>query len=204
MVNKWVHYLDAYQKEFSALRDRPIKLLEIGVSEGGSLELWRNYFGPQATIFGIDIDPQCAHRVDAPNQVRVGSQDDPEFLRRVVAEMGSPDIILDDGSHIGKHQEASFRTLFPLLQNGGLYLIEDLHSSYWPGFYQGGYRRRGSAIELAKALIDDMHGWYHQVPGQLVERTEIAGIRFYDSMVVIEKGPVGRPCQIKVGQSPEL
>ncbi len=70
---------------------------------------------------------------DAPNQVRIGSQDDPAFLRSVIDEMGSPDIILDDGSHVSDHQKISFETLWPLLKVGGLYVIEDLHTAYFPG-----------------------------------------------------------------------
>ncbi len=199
VICKWVHYLDVYEKEFAHWRAKAVSLLEIGVSEGGSLQLWRAYFGDDATVFGIDIDPACAGRVDPPNQVRIGSQDDPEFLQQVVAEMGPPDIVLDDGSHIGRHQLASFTTLFPLMAPGSLYVIEDLHSSYWPGFYEGGYRRAGSGVEIAKTLIDDMHAWYHSKPCRLASQTTIAAVRCYDSIVVIEKGRVKAPRQIRVG-----
>ena len=159
LAHKWISYLPFYDEVLAPYRGKPVKMLEIGVFKGGSLELWRKYFGLEATIFGIDIDPDCAAYADPPNQVRIGSQADPEFLRRVVAEMGTPDIILDDGSHVANHQLASFSTLFPLLKPGGLYLIEDMHTSYWPG-HEGGYGRRGTAVELTKTLIDDMHAWH--------------------------------------------
>src|SRR5690349_839743 len=81
LIHKWAHYLDHYDRHFAKYRNTPVKMLEIGVSKGGSLEMWREYFGPQAVIYGIDVDPECASRVDAPNQVRIGSQDDPTFLR---------------------------------------------------------------------------------------------------------------------------
>ncbi len=122
-LEKWVHYLDVYQRYFAAYRNTPVKMLEIGVSGGGSLELWRTYFGESATIFGIDINPDCANRVTSPNQVRIGSQADPDFLRKVANEIGELDIVLDDGSHFGRHQQVSFEVLFPFLRNGGLYLI---------------------------------------------------------------------------------
>jgi len=192
LAAKWTHYLPIYDRVFAPYRGQRVKMLEIGVSRGGSLELWRNYFGPEATIFGIDIEPACAERFDPPNQVRIGSQDDPAFLRSVVGEMGGLDIVLDDGSHIAPHQDASFRVLFPLLKAGGLYIIEDIHTSYWPS-HDGGYRRRGTAVERVKTLIDDMHGWHHERRQVLAEREHIGSILVYDSMVVIEKVDRKRP-----------
>lgn len=198
VVHKWIHYLDIYDRHFSQYRNTPVKMLEIGVFKGGSLELWREYFGPDATIFGVDINPECAAFVTPPNQVRIGSQDDPEFLRSVVREMGTPDIILDDGSHIARHMRASFDTLFPLLREGGLYLMEDLHTSYVPVPYEGGYRRKGTAIERIKDMIDDMHGWYHTKPTTTPARDQIGAIHMYDSLVVLEKRAIQRPAGIMI------
>lgn len=198
-VGKWVHYLPIYERYFAPRRGSAVRMLEIGVSHGGSLELWRRYFGPTATIFGIDIDPACARRFDPPNQVRIGSQDNPAFLESVVREMGGLDIVLDDGSHVGRHQIASFRTLFPLLAEGGLYLIEDLHASYWAEA-GGGVRRPGTAIEYVKTMIDDLHGWYHFKALGTPAKDEIGFVHFYDSMVVIEKRRRLRPGHIRVGR----
>jgi hypothetical protein len=186
-VHKWIQYLPHYERHFGPWRGKPLKMLEIGVFQGGSLELWRDYFGPAATLFGVDIDPACAGRVSPPNQVRIGSQDDPAFLASVVDEMGGLDIVLDDGSHIGRHQEASFRALFPRLRDGGLYVIEDLHSAYWPGGLEGGYRRAGTGIELVKTLVDDMHARFHKKGARLA--ADIVGLHVYDSVAFIEKGP---------------
>lgn len=83
---KWVHYLDLYDKHFAPFKG-PVRFLEIGVWKGGSLELWRKFFGPKATIYGIDIDPACAELVDKPNRVRIGRQGDASFLQSVVREM---------------------------------------------------------------------------------------------------------------------
>jgi hypothetical protein len=187
LVTKWAHYPDLYDRYFARFRGKSVRILELGVQFGGSLELWRRYFGPDATIFGVDIDPKCANRFDPPNQVRIGSQDDPEFLRSVVEEMGRPDIVVDDGSHVGKHQIASFEALFPLLNDGGLYVIEDICTSYWRQ-WSGGLRKKGTAIELAKDLIDGIHGWFWngEVP-------EIAGIHMHNSIVFIEKAKAERP-----------
>lgn len=190
---KWVHYLDHYDRHFAAYKGEP-RFLEIGVWKGGSLELWRDYFGPDATIFGIDIDPACAKLVDEPNRVQIGPQGNASFLTSVVLEMGGVDIVLDDGSHRGKDQTASFETLFPLLSDGGLYVIEDLHTSYWPGFFRGGYRRKGTGIELVKSLVDDMHGAWHKR-----RHRDIGAIHLYDSIVFIEKRKSEEPKLVKIG-----
>ncbi len=186
-VHKWVHYLGIYDRYFRAFCGSKVNILEIGVSKGGSLDMWRDYFGPSATITGIDVDPECAGYVSEPNHVRIGSQDDPAFLRRVVEELGVPDIILDDGSHIGRHQRASFDILFPLLADTGLYMIEDMHSAYWPGIHEGGHRRKGTAIEHVKDMIDDMHAWYHNRATVSPARDQIGAIHVHDSITVIEK-----------------
>jgi Methyltransferase domain len=185
-AHKWRQYLDVYERHLSPYRDRQIFFLEIGVMDGGSLEMWRRFFGQEATIVGIDINPDCAKRVDHPNYVRIGSQNDPAFLRRIIEEFGAPDVVLDDGSHVARHQRASFDILFPSLKTDGLYIIEDVHTSYWKE-YEGGYRRRGTAIEFVKQMIDDLHGWYHSRPTVTSADKEIDGIHIYDSVVVLEK-----------------
>lgn len=199
VIHKWLHYLDIYDRHFSTYKNTSVNMLEIGVFKGGSLELWRSYLGPDATIFGIDINPDCASYVSPPNQVRIGSQADPKFLREVAAEMGEIDIVLDDGSHVASHQMETFKVLFPLLKVGGLFVIEDLHTAYWPNFFEGGYKRKGTAIELVKQLIDDMHSWYHQEGSKTSAADLLGAIHVYDSMVVIEKRQVTEPRHIMVG-----
>ncbi len=195
-IHKWVHYFDVYEGYMQRYRNKPITMLEIGVSGGGSLEIWRQYLGPHATIFGIDIDPRCAQRVSSPNQVRIGSQDDPKFLASVIAEMGRPDIILDDGSHVARHQIASFNALFPHLKPGGLYIVEDVHTAYWPEFYDLAFWRTRTFIRYIHRLIDDMHGWYHYRSKKTDAMREISAIHVHDSIVVIDKNPRKRPSQI--------
>lgn len=192
-IHKWLHYFPIYEQYFTPYRGTDFKMLEIGVFKGGSLEMWRKYFGPDAIITGVDINPECAGFVDPPNRVAIGSQADPAFMRNVVAEMGGLDVVLDDGSHIAKHQRASFDILFPLLAEGGLYIIEDTHTAYWPIEYAGGYRRSGTAIELAKTLIDDMHHWYHEKGVTIPGGGEIGAIHIHDSIIAIEKRRVGAP-----------
>jgi hypothetical protein len=199
IVHKWHHYLPIYERYFAPYKSLKPRFLEIGVSKGGSLSLWRNYFGPDAVIFGIDIDPSCAALDGKSGQVRIGSQDDPDFLANVVKEMGGVDIILDDGSHFSKHIRASLNTLFPLLEEGGVYMVEDLHATYWRT-HEGGYQEPNSIIGDIRQMYDDMHHWYHG-EGQKIEATadNLAALHLYDSIAVLEKSRVLQPRHSMVG-----
>lgn len=198
LVHKWVHYLEIYETHFARFRDTPVRMLEIGVFQGGSLDMWRHYFGDRATLFGVDIDPKCAEKVTPPNQVRIGSQADPDFLRQVVEEMGGVDIVLDDGSHRGADQWTSYRTLFPLLAENGLYAIEDLQTSYWAEDYEGGFGKRDTGIGLIKSVIDEIHGWYHEEAENTLARDWAYGVHAYDGIAVIEKRRKERPGHIMI------
>ena len=207
---KWWHYFDAYEEQFAALAeqsrngklDRPLRILEMGVWRGGSLDLWRQYFGPEAVIFGIDIDKVILTLGIDSAEVRVGSQTDEGFLRGVVEEMGGVDLVIDDGSHQSKDVIASLRILFPLLSDGGRYVIEDLHTSYWPS-WGGGFKRKGSSIEALKELIDALHQPYYarsRRPGALgIERVTLQSIQFYDSVAVLKKSPHPAPQPFRGG-----
>lgn len=192
-VHKWHHYLPLYDRYFQPYRGTTVRFLEIGVSLGGSLQMWRAYLGPRARIFGIDVNPACAALDGEAAQVRIGSQDDPEFLARVIDEMGGVDVVLDDGSHRMDHIRTSFETLFPRLADGGTYVVEDLHTAYWPGF-GGGFGQRANFFNYLRGLTDDMHVWYHnrdlRHPGL---GDAISGIHMHDSFVAIDKGPVHPP-----------
>lgn len=135
--------------------------------------------------------------------VRIGDQSDPDFLRAVVQSMGGVDVVLDDGSHVSKHQRTSFDVLFPLLSEGGLYVIEDTHTSYWAS-YHGGFRRPGTAIQTAKSLVDGMHKWYFRTPlgrRSMMARDSVSSITFYNSVVAIRKGRQVRPEVSERGRS---
>ncbi|MFZ1814410.1 MAG: class I SAM-dependent methyltransferase [Rhizobiaceae bacterium] len=199
-VDKWHHYLPAYDRHFAPYRDKPVGMLEIGVFKGGSLELWNSYFHPDSMIMGIDINPDCAAFDNNPCQVRIGSQADPAFLDLCIQEFPDGiDIILDDGSHKSHHVIASFSHLFPKLKDGGIYVVEDLHCAYWEPF-GGNYRGRGTFIGEVRKLIDDMHFAYHGVGNG---KPDITSICVYDSMIVIEKGKAFAPQMSKRGAIPQ-
>lgn len=187
LAHKWLHYLPIYEQLLSPYAGSKVRMLEIGVSKGGSLGLWRKFLGKEAIIFGVDINPECAAFDGESASVRIGSQSDPEFLQNVISEMGGVDVVLDDGSHIATHQRISFDALFPLLSNGGLYIIEDMHTAYWPGF-EGGMKRRGTAIEFLKDKIDDLHAHFLRKGRNLKESMpDIESIQFFDSIAAVRK-----------------
>ncbi|MDF1715522.1 MAG: class I SAM-dependent methyltransferase [Antarcticimicrobium sp.] len=199
VVHKWHHYIPIYDRYFSQFRGGKVRFLEIGVNKGGSLQMWRSYFGQDATVFGIDINPDCAKFDGEAGQVRIGSQADPEFLNKVVDEMGGVDVVLDDGSHKMEHVRASLEILFPRLAENGIYMIEDLHTAYFPK-YGGGYRSGDNFFRYVRELIDDMHRWYHRKGLRHPDLGgQVSGLHIHDSITVIEKQPVHRPTHSRVG-----
>ena len=118
-------YLRHYAAMVERFRSSPITLLEIGVFRGGSLRMWEDYL-PLATIVGVDIQEHCRQHAGGRRIVEIGSQADPEFLGTIGTKY-LPSIVIDDGSHRADHIQMTFETLFPHLQDGGLYLIEDVH-----------------------------------------------------------------------------
>lgn len=198
LVHKWHHYIPIYERYFSPWVGQPVKFLEIGVSKGGSLSMWRKYFGDDAVIFGIDIDPECNQYNGIDGQIRIGSQADKRFLSEVVGEMGGVDVVLDDGSHKMKHIMASLEALFPVLSPSGIYMIEDLHTAYWRRM-GGGYHARSNFFNTVRKITDDMHAWYHDDGKKLPEiSTDCTGIHVHDSLCVLEKGPVFPPVHSRV------
>jgi hypothetical protein len=199
-VHKWHHYLPIYERHFGPRRGTPVRFLEIGVAEGGSLQMWRRWLGDDAVLFGIDVNPACAALDGQAGQVRIGSQGDPTFLASVVAEMGGVDVVLDDGSHQRRHIMASLKALLPQITVGGIYMIEDLSTAYLAS-YGGGYRAPGNFFNVVRNLIDDMHRWYHSRPAHYDPSLSegISGVHVYDSVVVLDKGRAERPTHSRVG-----
>ena len=131
VIYKWHHYLPIYESLFSKFVGTPVKVLEIGVLRGGSLKLWREYFGVDAQIYGIDIDPAAKQYEVEGIKIFIGDQGDPDFLAGVLAEVGGFDIVIDDGAHTNFMVMASLEALYPATRE--LYIVEDTHALYWWG-----------------------------------------------------------------------
>ena len=202
LMQKWHHYFDIYHRHFQFFRGRSPVVLEIGVFHGGSLQMWKKYFGPGAQIVGIDIDPRCRDLEEDGIRVLIGNQADRGFLAGVREQVPHIDIVIDDGGHTMPQQITSFEELYSHIQPNGIYLCEDLHTSYAPNF-NGGYRREGTFIEYAKGLVDRLHAWYTFEPERFavdeLTRTTYA-LHFYDSVLVVEKKPIREPEQSRIGR----
>jgi len=201
LIHKWVHYFDVYHRHFQRFRDRPVVILEFGVNQGGSLEMWRSYFGQQALIYGVDIDPRCASLDGPRTKIFIGDQEDREFLQSIAAETGPIDVLIDDGGHTMGQQIATFEELYPHVSENGVFLVEDVHTSYWPK-YGGGYRKPDTFMEYAKALTDQLNAWHSHEEGFAVDEftRTTRSMHFYRSIVVFERDTVVKPHAERRGQ----
>lgn len=200
VLDKWVHYFPIYTRHFAPFRGRPVRVLEIGVYRGGSLDMWHWFFGPQATLVGVDIDKEAAAAADPRHVVEIGDQTDREFLQRVAEKHGPFDIIIDDGGHEMHQQIVTAETLFPLLADGGVFLVEDCHTSYWESF-QGGRGREGTFMEWAKQRLDDVNGFHQRGELDPVWTGQLEAVHCYDSVVVLDKHTRFAPFAEQVGQA---
>jgi len=200
LIHKWIHYFDIYEKHFSRFRNKDITILEIGVSHGGSLQMWKEYFGPKAKIYGIDINPLCKELEEDNIKIFIGSQSDPKFLNEVKNAIPNVDILIDDGGHTMEQQIVSFEVLFDHVRENGVYLCEDLHTSYWPKF-GGGVKREGTFIEYSKDFIDQLNA-HHSKENDLKVNSfteNVDSIHYYDSILVIEKKKRKKPHDEQTG-----
>jgi cephalosporin hydroxylase len=204
------HVLEAYAQYFERFRGQPVRVLEIGIKEGGSLLMWREYFGDRASVFGLDITTAAADSgMNDESQILVlapGNQGDPEFMAGIAKDLVEIDIVIDDGSHHGPDQLVSFEALFPIMADNGIYAIEDLHCAYREN-YRGGYLDPRSIIEFTKQIPD----WFHcsDIPGEYMEDMpewirDVYALHYFRNMLLIEKSVnahrrVGSPLLTGVG-----
>jgi hypothetical protein len=159
--HKWVHYFYIYDQLFSKYleKNQPVTIMEIGVDRGGSLEIWKKYLPEGSKIHGVDINPKCNEIQFSENIFfHLGSASDRSFMEKTFADIEF-DIILDDGSHICSDVIETFKIMFPKIKQGSLYVVEDLHTSYWKG-YGGGCRKKGTSIEYFKNFVEALNSDY--------------------------------------------
>ena len=199
-ITKWKHYFPIYEKHFTPIRNKPSKILEIGILNGGSLEMWRYYF-PEATIVGIDINPLCKQHEQEGINVRIGDQTDEKFLQSLIDEFGAFDLIIDDGSHHVAHVNKTFQFLFPKLADDGIYFIEDTHAAYWDS-HGGSIKEPESINNVAKGMIDSInadHARGQKEPDYFTRNVKCMSV--YDSIIVFDKGNVGEKIPMEIGMS---
>lgn len=201
LIHKWNHYFEVYDKHFARFRDTDVHLLEFGVLHGGSMQMWKWYFGNKAKIFGVDINPHCKQVEEEQVEIFIGDQEDRTFLKSLAVQIPRIDILIDDGGHTMKQQIITFEELFPYVDRNGVYLCEDLHTSYWSE-WDGGYKKRDTFIEYSKNFVDYIHAWHavetRRLPVNDFTRS-VHSLHYYDSILVIEKRPIERPFHLKAG-----
>jgi len=203
LIHKWRHYFEIYDRHFARFRGQSPHVVEFGVSQGGSMRMWKDYFGAGATIHGVDINPHCKQFEEDGVHIHIGDQENRGFLRELAQRLPKIDILIDDGGHTMGQQIATFEELFPRIDANGVYLCEDMHTSYWPD-WGGGYRKQGSFVEYTKLLIDKLNAWHSMEPDKLAvdDFTRSAhSMHFYDSIVAIEKRPMVAPSHSMTGNA---
>jgi cephalosporin hydroxylase len=196
---KNISYLDIYNRYFSKIREEVKTFVEIGILNGSSLKMWRDYF-PNATIYGVDIDPRCKAYESDRIKIFIGSQNDVIFLNQLKEEIGEIDVLIDDGSHITNHQITSFNLLYPLIKKGGFYVIEDLLNSYeerweawkidgdvlrqiWPGM---SYNDPSDSMMNYRKDFDKFVGEIIKNLDYQTDQNNIIGVHFHSMQVIIE------------------
>lgn len=188
-------YTPHYEQHFRPFAHRRVRMLEIGIggyddaeSGGASLRMWQQYFR-RGTVYGLDVYEK---RLDVPRVRTVrGDQNDPDFMRALGAEIGPLDIVVDDGSHLQEHVLTSFHALFPHLVDGGIYVIEDLEPSYWPGWGGNPPEAAGSAtgIGFLKTLIDGLNHREYDSGEPGYYDLNVRSLHFYHNLAFVVKGP---------------
>lgn len=123
---KWEHYFDIYHRHFAKFIGQDVRILEIGIYSGGSLDMWRQYFGPACRIYGVDIEEACRAYADDSVEVHIGDQADRTFWKEFKKKVALVDIIIDDGGHMPHQQMVTLEEMLPHLRSGGVYLCEDV------------------------------------------------------------------------------
>lgn len=203
--DKWGIYLTVYERLFNSLKNAPVRLLEIGVQNGGSLAIWNKYFLQAERIIGCDINPACAQLAydNGKTQVVIGDINHSDTQHKIFERCDEFDIIIDDGSHTSKDIIKTFSTLFPHIKQGGFYIVEDLHCSYWAK-YQGGLYYPRSSMAFFKTLADTLNFEHWGLPSsreQLLKPfgitaelneellAEIHSVEFVNSMCILTRSP---------------
>lgn len=202
-ADKWQHYLNAYDEILKPFQGEDVSLLEVGVCNGGSLEIWERYFPYAQHIVGCDINSECQN-IDLNGRhidLVIGDVKNHDTVQQIAAICPQFDIILDDGSHLSSDIIAAFVRLFPLLKEDGIYIVEDLCCSYWHS-WEGGVSRESSSMQFLKLLADvvnyehwdvsaaraDLFQAFAAAQGiEHVDLSTIHSVTFSNSMCVIRK-----------------
>lgn len=200
-VHKWHHYFKIYNHHFKRFIGKNPTILEIGIYKGGSLEMWNDYFDGKCQIYGIDNNKNCLNvpnvlEVDNIN-VTLGDQSNRDFWKEYLKDKPKFDIVIEDGGHTMTQQIVTYEELIDHVSDNGVYLCEDLHTSYW-GEWGGKLKDPNTFIEYSKSFVDMLNYYHiqsHKSSKKLNEKDEeiykkfrrrIQSVHYYDSVIVLE------------------
>ena len=199
--NKWSSYLSYYDQLFEPIKDEPLKLFEIGIQNGGSMETWGSYFKNAESIIGCDINEKCKNLTftDPRISVIVGNANTQPIFETLLRK-GPFDLIIDDGSHLSEDILVSFLNYFPMVRPGGIYVVEDTHAIYQRA--STNIHHKSNALSFFKDLTDviNFQFWFRDerienllqpyinapVPAFLTEGW-IESIDFRNSIITVRK-----------------
>ena len=196
LSTKWSKYFDVYEENFSKFKGKDIIFVEIGVSNGGSLEIWKRYFGSRARIIGIDINSECKKFEKDNIEIFIGNQSDPDFWKNFFQEVGMVDIILDDGGHTNLDQIITTVECVKNINDGGLLLVEDTHTSYMKKYNSS---LKYNFVNFSKKIIEDINS---NIKINFSLKKYIYSVQFYESMIVfnIDRSKTGINKKINSGE----
>ncbi|MBT8410545.1 MAG: class I SAM-dependent methyltransferase [Octadecabacter sp.] len=184
---KWETYFHVYDRLLAPYVGKEITFVEIGILNGGSLFMWREFFGPQARIVGLDFNPLAERWREYGFEIHIGSQSDVAFWKETLPKIGPIDVLLDDGGHMFDQQIITCEQVLPSIRDGGLLVVEDTHTSYMKGF---GAPHRHSFIDYAKNICDGINYRYADFAKDRPSETVIQSVQFFESIVAFE---INRP-----------
>lgn len=177
---KWLHYFDIYHRHFAKFIGKEVTLVEVGVYGGGSLAMWRQYFGPRCQVHGVDIEPACQRCAAERISVHIGDQSDRAFWQLFRQQIPSVDVFIDDGGHTPEQQRITLEEMLPHVTPGGVYLCEDIHGVGNP------------FSTFVHSLADKLNAreWQDSASTATVFQASIHSFHFYPYIVAIEKATV--------------
>ena len=187
---KWEHYPEIYEKHLERFVGKEVTIFELGVCKGGSLQVWKKYFGEKANIIGVDVDPYSKYE-EEQIKVYTGNVLDFKLWQEIVEKHGQPDIIIDDASHIQQEVIQAFSMLYPALKDDGVYIIEDTHTAY-RGNFGGGITSPLNVVSIFGRLVNDVNNHFIE-EAYTSTLMDIKSMHFYNSMIVLEKEWTEKP-----------
>lgn len=177
-------YFQVYEDVLRKFVGQELTLVEIGVLNGGSLFMWRSYLGPKARIIGVDFNASARHLESVGFEIHIGNQADPAFWEEFFASVGRVDVVIDDGGHTNRQQIVTVHSCLPHINDGGVILVEDVHTSYFRDF---GNPSRYSFVNWAKSLVDAVNGRFPGVSMRASTRTRdcVYRVSFFESIVCL-------------------